>query len=260
MDKSEKDEVARELRRQREILFTEMADTDADLGFIAEDRESEIEERAQEELASRLLSRLSDRGKRQLEEIDAALERIAADAFGNCQGCGGLIALQRLRALPATRFCIACASEKETPAIVPLEEPLPKGRLFGELSVLTDPELRSLILDLVREDGRVDREELRVVCRHGVVYLDGVLPSAAEHSILLQLLEDVVGIQEVVDRIQVEELLWEREDRAKEEQPELLPPEEIPPRKEPYGTEDIVESEEQGTDYVPPLRPMPEEE
>src|SRR5574342_353765 len=106
MDKEIRDELAQELRRQREMLFKEVADTEGDLNFIAEDRESEIEERAQEELAARLLTRLSDRGKRELEEIDAALERITAGGYGTCLACGEMISIARLRALPAARFCV----------------------------------------------------------------------------------------------------------------------------------------------------------
>jgi hypothetical protein len=47
----------------------------------------------------------------------------------------------------------------------------------------------------------VDMEELRIVCRHGVVYLDGSLPSEEEHSILLQLVTDVVRLETIVDRL-----------------------------------------------------------
>lgn len=49
--------------------------------------------------------------------------------------------------------------------------------------------------------------------------------------------------------------LWEREEQSKAERAtELLP------ERESYGTEDIVESLEEGVDYVPPVSPTPEEE
>jgi hypothetical protein len=32
------------------------------------------------------------------------------------------------------------------------------------------------------------------------------------------------------------------------------------PAREPYGTEDIIESEEEGVNYVPPISPTSEEE
>ena len=107
----------------------------------------------------------------------------------------------------------------------------------------------------MRQDGRIDTQELRIACRRGVVYLEGALPSEAEHRILLQLVTDFIGIKEIVDHIRIEGLLWEREGRSKEE-----PPEERLPWTEPSGTEDIVESTEENKEFVPPAGPTPEEE
>ncbi len=259
MDSKLKNELARKLRGQREMLFKEIADSETDLSFIAEDRESELEEQAQEELMARLLDRLSDRGKRQLEEIDAALERLADRAYGVCLGCRKPISSDRLRVLPATRLCVRCAAarEKKSPMAEAKEETTHPGRFPGDLSILSDLELQALILEELREDGRVDLDELRVVCRHGVLYLDGALPSEAEHSILLQILKDVVGIDEIVDRIQIEGLLWEREDRFKAEEPE-----ETAPWAELYGTggSEIVESDEERMDTIQPVHPTPEKD
>jgi hypothetical protein len=58
-----------------------------------------------------------------------------------------------------------------------------------------------------------------------------------------------------VDRIRVEELLWERESRTKEK-----PPEVFPPGQEFAGTEDIVESTEEGKEFIAPAEPPPKEE
>lgn len=129
------------------------------------------------------------------------------------------------------------------------------GKLPEDLRLLSDRELEGVLRETVRGDGRVDLDELRIVCRHGVAYLDGALPNEAEHRILLKLVIDVSGLTEVVDRIQVKELLWEREDRAKIEVPE-----ERPPWFEPPSTDDIVESAEEGVDYEPPIGPTAEEE
>lgn len=70
-----------------------------------------------------------------------------------------------------------------------------------------------------------------------------------------QLLTDVLGLEEIVDHVQVQEVLWEREERTK-----AVPATEPRSEREPYGTEDIVESMEEEVDYVPPVSPTPEEE
>jgi len=245
------------LQRQRAQLVGEVADAEAELHSIQAEREIELEEFAQEDRAARTLAQLDDRAKHEIEEIDAALQRIAERQYGICEGCGENIAEERLRAMPTARLCVDCAQEQELarPATAPEETASHPGHVPPDLNVFSDRELEEYVREQVRDDGRVDMDELRLVCRHGIVYVEGVLPSEAEHSILLQLLTDVLGLEDIVDHVQIKEVLWEREERTKSEQ-EAGP---LPPR-EPYGTEDIVESLEEGTDYVPPITPNPEEE
>ena len=55
------------------------------------------------------LEPLSEVVRRELAEIDAALVRIQEGRYGACQNCGGPLGLQRLRALPEARYCLACS-------------------------------------------------------------------------------------------------------------------------------------------------------
>lgn len=94
--------------------------------------------------------------------------------------------------------------------------------------------------------------------------LDGALPSRAQHSILLQFITDVLGFQEVVDRIEVDQLAWQREDRDKE-LPDTAGADDLEDEgessQELYGSEDIIESEgEVLTEPAPLGQPSPEEE
>lgn len=52
---------------------------------------------------------LSESVRRELAEIDAALDRIAEGRYGTCLSCGGPMGLQRLRAIPEARYCIGCS-------------------------------------------------------------------------------------------------------------------------------------------------------
>ena len=45
-----------------------------------------------------------------LQEVEAAIARLADGSYGLCQGCGQPIPAARLEAMPAAQFCIACAS------------------------------------------------------------------------------------------------------------------------------------------------------
>jgi RNA polymerase-binding transcription factor DksA len=55
------------------------------------------------------LEPVSEVMRRELAEIDAALLRIEEGSYGRCQNCGGPMGLQRLRALPEARYCVACS-------------------------------------------------------------------------------------------------------------------------------------------------------
>ena len=44
-----------------------------------------------------------------LAEVEAAIQRLEAGTYGNCERCGQPIAKARLEARPAARTCIGCA-------------------------------------------------------------------------------------------------------------------------------------------------------
>ena len=123
---------------------------------------------------------------------------------------------------------------------------------------LNDRELKLSILDNLENDGRLDLEQLEISCRKGVIYLEGIIPSEVEHQILLRTLTDVMGISSLTDRIQINELDWEREDVAPgTADPEPTPYERMLYDEEPY-TENIFESEEDEIPYDLPHTVPPE--
>ena len=48
-----------------------------------------------------------------LEQIEAALERIAGGSYGRCEECRGKIPTARLDAIPYAALCVKCASQQE---------------------------------------------------------------------------------------------------------------------------------------------------
>ncbi|MFI5397082.1 MAG: BON domain-containing protein [Candidatus Binatia bacterium] len=246
------------LLQKRRALFAEVEKVETDLQQIAEDREPELEEVAQEERSARVLARLDDRGMAELDEIDRALARIETRNYGQCAGCRKPIPVARLEALPAAPYCRDCTEGLERSGAVEAEAPAPahlEPAVPPDYNLLSGRELEEAIREHLREDGRMDMEELRIVCRHGVVHLSGSVPSEGEHQIVLQTITDVMGLKDVDDRLRANEILWEREDRNRQE--ELL---ETRPWEEQAGTEDVTEAHEEGLDFVPPTRPVPEEE
>lgn len=47
-----------------------------------------------------------------LQEIEDALTKFDAGNYGRCESCGEPIAPARLEAMPATGYCITCASKR----------------------------------------------------------------------------------------------------------------------------------------------------
>ncbi len=59
---------------------------------------------------------LSDRDREKLQAIEDALERLASGDYGLCDVCEEEIAPERLKALPFTRLCVSCQSDREKEA------------------------------------------------------------------------------------------------------------------------------------------------
>jgi DnaK suppressor protein len=266
MDQQLLDEFKRLLYLRRRELTKEVAHTEADLQELSEDDVADWSDRAQEERTQDELARLDANELEELGEIELALQRVADNSYGMCEHCGTAIPTERLRALPTTRFCAECAKQGEA---VEAEDVLTddngpeEGQVPPDLVNLSDRELEEVIWEQIRDDGRVETEELEVTCKRGVVFLGGALPSVAQHSILLQLVTDVLGFQDAVDRIEIEQLAWQRENRDKllrDDQREAGDDEQISDR-ELYGSDDVIESSEEVLTEPPSLgQPTPEQE
>jgi DnaK suppressor protein len=64
---------------------------------------------ADDELELALLRRT----QHELQDIEAALQRLDGGAYGDCERCGGAIAPARLQALPEARLCMNCQRAAE---------------------------------------------------------------------------------------------------------------------------------------------------
>src|SRR5581483_2260131 len=51
--------------------------------------------------------------------------------------------------------------------------------------------------------------------RDGVIHLEGTVPSERQHQMVTELLQDVAGIGEVVDHLEVQRTSWENGDRPR---------------------------------------------
>ena len=175
--------------------------------------EIEPEETAAKEKVSVEVDFLEEREKQEIESIDRALRRLETGSYGICETCGKEISMSRLEALPWTPVCKECAGVKEESRTAPGSE-IEGGAGVLDYEGLSGQELADAIREKVAYDGRVDLEELEISCRKGTVYLKGYVPSEMQRQVLLDILENTVGLKMVVDRLATERLFWQREERS----------------------------------------------
>lgn len=107
------EDLRTKLLARRRALFGQVARVEDNLRWLDNNVEPEMEEEGQEENIARLLARLDDRGKAEIEAIDLALRRIASGDYGYCSLCGERIAMARLLVVPTAETCVHCAAARE---------------------------------------------------------------------------------------------------------------------------------------------------
>jgi RNA polymerase-binding protein DksA len=107
------EEFRRRLAHARSEIHARVATTGDELATLEAHQAGSPPEDVTTEIASAILSRLEGREKHELDEIAAAQARLATGAYGACEGCHGAIPLERLRALPTTRYCVTCQRHDE---------------------------------------------------------------------------------------------------------------------------------------------------
>jgi acetoin utilization protein AcuB len=98
-------------RLRKEVLATQREEE----GLFAESQGSGLddEERAADREAGRLAASLHEQAIRRLSALDRALARATTGNLPSCEHCGRAIPIPRLRALPGTTSCVACARRAE---------------------------------------------------------------------------------------------------------------------------------------------------
>src|SRR5215470_5178705 len=106
-------EFRKRLLEARHTLLRTVAATDEEMAHLEASAPGDSTDWAAAASLVRLASRVGGQDKRELDEIAEALRRLASGAFGTCESCHEPIALSRLRAVPAARFCVRCQAAQE---------------------------------------------------------------------------------------------------------------------------------------------------
>ncbi|MFT4624632.1 MAG: DnaK suppressor protein [Myxococcota bacterium] len=68
---------------------------------------------AVEETDRELALRMREHDRQKIGKVRAALKRIRDGEYGECEDCGGDIAIRRLEVNPMSLLCIDCATERD---------------------------------------------------------------------------------------------------------------------------------------------------
>ena len=102
------DEFRRRLLEARAALLRTVAIAEEEMAGLEAPGPGDSTDRAAAASTAALVSRLAGQERVELDEIAQAVRRLGSGAYGTCESCRAPIALPRLRAVPATRFCLAC--------------------------------------------------------------------------------------------------------------------------------------------------------
>ena len=103
------EQLKAKLVQQRQEIFYRLQNLDAGWQELSQ-HDIEMEEEAQKAELTELFNQLDLQEQRQIEEIDLALSRMDAATYGICEACKKDVPLDRLQAVPATRYCLKCSA------------------------------------------------------------------------------------------------------------------------------------------------------
>ncbi len=108
LELSAREQLRQALVHRRDEVYMRIRELRRDQEFEAEPPPADSMEMARATADIETHAGLIGNAEDELTLIDEALERIERGSYGVCIECGGDIALARLRAVPATRYCLEC--------------------------------------------------------------------------------------------------------------------------------------------------------
>jgi DnaK suppressor protein len=104
--------LKKRLENRRREIFKQTVHLEAEGEELGQRHIEPIDEAQKEDLV-RLVHKLDERGKEEIEEIDMALDKMNSGSYGKCELCSKTILFKRLEVVPATRLCRKCAQKVE---------------------------------------------------------------------------------------------------------------------------------------------------
>jgi RNA polymerase-binding transcription factor DksA len=107
------DAVRQRLLERREELRQRATEASADLRHEADPLSADFAEQVTQRENDDVLGAISNSAQAELQQVEAALRRLAAGRYASCAACGEDIEPERLTAVPYTDRCRACAEANQ---------------------------------------------------------------------------------------------------------------------------------------------------
>jgi len=166
-----------------------------------QERENELGELAGKETMLEGVEKLDNLTVDELRKIDEALANIESGTYGRCNICNRPIAAKRLRAIPWTTVCKRCAQEMEAPQPGPETEDVSDTEMTE-----SDDDIVQIVWDALDAGEELEINRMEVTCDNGTIHLTGTLPTEREHQMVLEVVQEDLGYEDVIDRIDIESL------------------------------------------------------
>ena len=101
--------VRERLLKRRDELRQRAHDASADLRHESDPLSADFAEQVTQRENDDVLGAISSSAQRELQQVEAALRRLACGRYASCAACGEDIEPERLAAVPYTDRCRACA-------------------------------------------------------------------------------------------------------------------------------------------------------
>jgi RNA polymerase-binding transcription factor DksA len=105
------DDVRKRLAKRRDELRRRVRRVDADLRRESDPLVGDFADQAVQRANDAVLGAIGVSAEDELRQIDLALARVDGGRYGVCAKCGGRIAPVRLKVVPYTELCAACARQ-----------------------------------------------------------------------------------------------------------------------------------------------------
>jgi len=258
-DKQTTERLGEELVKRKDVLLRSL-ELNEEAWAGLQKRQIELEERGANVNLALNIEGLDEQILQELFRIEEALQKIRNQTYGICDSCGTEINVERLKAIPETARCRKCAAENEPEfeAAAREFEEITGAGLPDELQGLNDEQLANRVREYIEQDERIPSEELRILSKKGVFQLSGYLPDERSREILMQILNDNLGLTDMEDRIVIDRQLWEHRHRTPGRKPPARTDYEEAAEGEGTATSDPTKSQKSGLPLEPADKIVPE--